>query len=161
MNAAMATAPDSYYVKPPKIKTRTGAGGVIARRDPKTGQILIALIRSPGDSSFVLPKGGVDDGESIEQAARREIQEEAGFTELRSLGELAVAQRLNGRRTAWQTTHYLLFDTDQTTATPTDHRDWEVAWFNLDHLPDIYWREQKQLIQDNRRKIRDLVSRAK
>ena len=161
MNCPMATASDDYYVKPAKIKSRTGAGGVIARRDPATGQVLIALIRSPGDSSFVLPKGGVDDGETIEQAARREIEEEAGFTKLKNLGELGVAQRLNGRRTAWQTTHYLLFTTDQTTATPTDHRDWEVAWFGLDKLPRMYWREQKQLIEDNRRKIANLVSRAK
>jgi 8-oxo-dGTP pyrophosphatase MutT (NUDIX family) len=157
----MAMAPDDYYVKPSKIKTRTGAGGVIARRDDKTGQVLIALIRSPGDSSFVLPKGGVDDGESIEQAARREIEEEAGFTKLKNLGELGVAERLNARRTTWQTTHYLLFATEQTTATPTEHRDWDVAWFGLDKLPPMYWREQKQLIEDNRRKISERVSRSK
>jgi 8-oxo-dGTP pyrophosphatase MutT (NUDIX family) len=154
-------APDDYYVKPPKVKTRTGAGGVIARRDPATGQVLIALIRSPGDSSFVLPKGGVDGRETIEHAARREIEEEAGFTRLQLLGELGVGERLNGRRSTWQTTHYLLFGTDQTTATPTDHRDWEVAWFPVDRLPPMYWREQKQLIEDNGQKIRDLVSRAK
>jgi 8-oxo-dGTP pyrophosphatase MutT (NUDIX family) len=150
-------APDDHYVKPAKIKTRTGAGGVIARRDPATRQVLVALIRRPGDSSFVLPKGGVDAGESIEQAARREIEEEAGFTRLEMISELGVGERLNGRRSTWQTTHYLLFATDQTTATPTEHRDWDVAWFAVDQLPPMYWREQKQLIEDNRQKIRDLV----
>ena len=159
----MPPAADDYYVKPPKAKTRTGAGGVVARRDPATGQVLIALIRSPGDSSFVLPKGGVDGDETIEQAARREIEEEAGFTQLTSLGELGVGERLNGRRTTWQTTHYLLFLTDQVKAAPAEHehRDWEVAWFGLDRLPAMFWREQKELIEDNRRKIADLVSRAK
>jgi hypothetical protein len=74
-----------------------------------------------------------------------------------------VGERLNGRRTTWQTTHYLLFVSDQVDATPAEreHRDWEVAWFGLDRLPAMYWREQKQLIEDNRKKIAGLVSRAK
>src|SRR5688500_589334 len=156
-------APEDYYVKPPKAKTRTGAGGVVARRDPDTGQVLIALIRPPGDSSYVLPKGGADGDETIEQAARREIEEEAGFTRLKSLGESGVGERLNGRRTIWQSTHYLLVLTEEVNATPAErgHQDWEVAWFGLDKLPPMYWREQKELIEDNRRKIADLMSRAK
>ena len=151
---------DSYYVKPAGARTRTGAGGVVARSDPLTGNVLVALIRPPHSGAYVLPKGGVDAGETLRQAAEREIREEAGFTRVRCLAELGVAQRLNGRRTTWQATHYFLFLTDQLEATPTENVDWEVAWFPPDALPEMRWREQRALIEDNRQRIRDLVRSA-
>ena len=151
---------DSYYVKPPGIKTRTGAGGVVARVDAASQNVLVALIRNPRRDQYVLPKGGVDDGETLQQAAVREIREEAGFTRLRCLAELGAAERLNGKRTAWQATHYFLFLTDQKDVTPTEHADWKVAWFPPDALPDMRWREQRELISANRERIRDLVRAA-
>jgi 8-oxo-dGTP pyrophosphatase MutT (NUDIX family) len=153
-------APDHYYVRPESVARRTGAGGVIVRIDPATRRPLVALIREPGNSSFVLPKGGVDPGETLEHAAVREIEEEAGFTRLKRLGELGVGERLNGRRSRWQVTHYFLFLTDQKTAIPTEHVGWDVEWFDLDRLPEMYWREQKRLIEDNRRRIAELVASA-
>src|SRR5258706_366559 len=135
----MATAPDWYYKKPPNAKLRTGAGGVVARIE--NGQVLIALIRDRGDHEYVLPKGGVEPGETLEEAAAREIREEAGFRKLQLLGELGVAERLAGKR--------------------NDRRDWEVKWFDLDHLPEFYWREQQRLVHDNHRKIARLVNAAK
>jgi bis(5'-nucleosidyl)-tetraphosphatase len=151
----MATAPDWYYQKPANVKLRTGAGGVVARMD--NGQVLIALIRDRGDHEYVLPKGGVEPGETLEQAAAREIREEAGFRKLQLLGELGVGERLAGKRSVWQTTHYFLFMTDEIEGKPTDRREWEVKWFDLDHLPEFYWREQERLVRDNRDKIRCLV----
>jgi 8-oxo-dGTP pyrophosphatase MutT (NUDIX family) len=150
-------APDEYYTRPRNVGRRTGAGGVIARVDPATRKVLIALIREPGSASFVLPKGGVDHGETLEQAAVREIREEAGFTRLKCLGELGIGERLNGRRTRWQVTHYFLFLTDQIGARPTEHVDWDVEWFALDKLPEMAWREQKKLIHDNRERIITLL----
>lgn len=151
----MATAPDWYYRKPDNVKRRTGAGGVVARRDQ--GKALIALIRDRGDHEFVLPKGGVEDGETLEQAAVREIEEEAGFRDLKLLGELGVGERLGGKKAVWQKTHYFLFLTDETEGKPTDRRDWEVAWFDLQKLPQLYWREQEQLIVNNLDRILRLV----
>jgi 8-oxo-dGTP pyrophosphatase MutT (NUDIX family) len=148
---------DSYYIKPRRVRTRLGAGGVVARLDPDADNVLIALIRNRPDQAYVLPKGGVDRGETLEGAARREIEEEAGFIRLHCLGELGLGERLNNRRTRWQTTHYFLFITDQKTARPTEHTDWEVAWFPIDRLPEMYWREQRKLIEDNRERIVRLI----
>jgi bis(5'-nucleosidyl)-tetraphosphatase len=153
----MPQAPDSYYRKPPEAKHRTGAGGVVARLTPDN-KILIALIRERGNPDYVLPKGGVELGESLEQAAAREIQEEAGFKNLKLLTALGVGERLGGRKkNTWQKTHYYLFLTPDLEGKPTDHRDWEVHWHDLDHLPTIYWPEQERLIKDNREKIIALV----
>jgi 8-oxo-dGTP pyrophosphatase MutT (NUDIX family) len=152
----MATAPDWYYQKPTNARLRTGAGGVVARLE--NDKVLIALIRDRGDHEFVLPKGGVEPGETLQQAAAREIHEEAGFGKLQLLDELGIGQRLAGKRNVWQTTHYFLFITDDVEARPTDRRDWEVKWFDLDHLPELYWPEQAQLVRDNLQKITQLVT---
>lgn len=152
----MATAPDRYYKKPDNVKHRTGAGGVVVRIEK--AKILIALIRDRGDHEYVLPKGGVEYGETLEQAATREIEEEAGFRNLKLLGELGAAERLGGKKSVWQKTHYFLFLTDEKEGKPTDRRDWEVAWFDLDKLPEMYWREQEQLILQNKDKIIHLAS---
>ena len=151
---------DSYYIKPRRVQTRLGAGGVVARLEPDADNPMIALIRNRPDQAYVLPKGGVDPGESLEDAARREIEEEAGFTRLYCLGELGAAERLNNKRTRWQTTHYFLFLTDQKSACPTEHAGWEVTWFPIGSLPEMYWREQKKLIEDNRQHIIAMVKRA-
>jgi 8-oxo-dGTP pyrophosphatase MutT (NUDIX family) len=155
----MPTAPDWYYRKPPNVKHRTGAGGVVARVDD-AGRVLVALIRDRGDHEYVLPKGGVELGESIEQAAAREIREEAGFRKLTLLAPLGVGERLSGKKTTWQTTHYFLFVTGEVEGKPTDRRDWEVHWHPLDALPELYWPEQAKIVHDNRDRIAALVRQA-
>jgi 8-oxo-dGTP pyrophosphatase MutT (NUDIX family) len=147
----MATAPDWYYKKPDNVKHRTGAGGVVVRVEKS--KTLIVLIRDRGDHEYVLPKGGVEYGETLEQAAIREIEEEAGFRNLKLLGELGMGERLGGKKSVWQKTHYFLFLTDEKEGKPTDRRDWEVAWFDMDKLPELYWREQEKIIVQNKDKI--------
>jgi 8-oxo-dGTP pyrophosphatase MutT (NUDIX family) len=154
----MQSAPDWYYKKPDNVKHRTGAGGVVARVDGS--KVLIALIRDRGDHEYVLPKGGVEYGETLEQAATREIKEEAGFRKLTLLAPLGIGERLAGRKAIWQKTHYFLFRTEETSGVPTDRRDWEVSWFDVNHLPDMYWPEQRRVIDENREKIITLVTGA-
>jgi 8-oxo-dGTP pyrophosphatase MutT (NUDIX family) len=67
----------------PKIPTltQTSAGGVAYRR--QGDRIEVALIAVGEKLRWQLPKGLVDQGESPEEAARREVREEAGIeTEL-------------------------------------------------------------------------------
>ena len=71
---------ESWYERPPDVPDRTSAGGVVARIED--GQIYVALVGEVGLSERVLPKGGVESGESLEGAARREIEEEAGLSSL-------------------------------------------------------------------------------
>ncbi len=152
-------APDLFYHRPANIRLRTGAGGVVARIDDR-GKVWVALIRDRGDHAYVLPKGGVEKGETLEEAAMREIAEEAGFSKLDCLCELGIGERLSGRLTTWQKTHYFLFLTTQIRGRPTDRRDWEVDWFDLNALPEIYWREQGEILKSNRARIRRLVMKA-
>ncbi len=54
------------------------AGGVVVKESGE--ELRIALMRS-GHETWVLPKGGVEKGESPEEAARREVGEEIGICE--------------------------------------------------------------------------------
>jgi ADP-ribose pyrophosphatase YjhB (NUDIX family) len=144
---------DSYYTRPHGVKERLSAGGVVVRWEK--GRILVAITHEPGFGPYILPKGGVKKRETIEQAARREIQEEAGFTELEELAYLGIRERLGYTREYWITTHYYLYRTTEIAPRPTDrYYDYEVDWYELDALPEMLWPDQQQLIEDNRELIR-------
>ena len=61
-----------------KRKRIEAAGGLLVR-DGAEGPEL-ALVHRPRYDDWSLPKGKLEPGESFEQAARREIEEETGFT---------------------------------------------------------------------------------
>lgn len=54
------------------------AGGVVRRRD-ENGNFRLAVVHRPKYDDWSLPKGKVDQGESDEQAALREVEEETGL----------------------------------------------------------------------------------
>lgn len=136
----------SWYVKPADIPTEVAAGGVILRREQ--GRILVALIREGTLPAFVLPKGHVESGESLLTTAQREIAEEAGLSQLQYLGDLGCLERLDYRKKHWKITHYYLFATEQVDGVPTDQSmAYRVAWFPLEDLPEIFWPEQRQLLE--------------
>jgi len=84
----------TWYEQPDNIKERISAGGVVVRR-AENGTLLVALVRERDFLDYVLPKGGVEPGETLEQAARREIEEEASLHELQLLGKLGQCQDRN------------------------------------------------------------------
>jgi 8-oxo-dGTP pyrophosphatase MutT (NUDIX family) len=53
------------------------AGGVIYRTE--NNEVMVCLIKTPPNGDWQLPKGLVDDNESFEQTALREVKEETGL----------------------------------------------------------------------------------
>jgi 8-oxo-dGTP pyrophosphatase MutT (NUDIX family) len=137
----------SWYLRAAHVTAeRTSAGGVVVR--PHGGEPLIALARERSYEGPVLPKGGVEAGESLEQAARREIEEEAGLSRLTLITKLGVLERLSFDKSRWVITHVYLFTTDQLTGVPTDstrHQHGPI-WRRLDQLDDMFWPDQRSLI---------------
>jgi 8-oxo-dGTP diphosphatase len=69
----------------------TAAGGVVVRDG------LVALVHRPRYDDWTLPKGKLDNGESFEEAALREVEEETGLR-ARLLRELpSVSYEVRGR----------------------------------------------------------------
>ncbi|TMK17766.1 MAG: NUDIX hydrolase [Actinobacteria bacterium] len=70
------------------------AGGVVYR-PRRDGVREVAVIHRPRYDDWTLPKGKLDPGETLEEAAIREVREETGFrTEIeRRIGEAAYRDR--------------------------------------------------------------------
>jgi 8-oxo-dGTP pyrophosphatase MutT (NUDIX family) len=107
------------------------AGGVVLR----DGQVLVIVpTRRAADGSLVLglPKGHLDEGETMAQAAMREVREETGVTAelLRELGELRYWYVRDGRRVS-KTVFFYLFR--YLRGDPADHDDevLEARWMPI------------------------------
>ncbi len=59
-------------------KRPTHAGAVVIRE--RDGELQFMLVTSSTGADWVLPKGHIEDGESLEQTACREVREEAGVS---------------------------------------------------------------------------------
>jgi ADP-ribose pyrophosphatase YjhB (NUDIX family) len=140
---------ETWYRRLPAAKERVAAGGVVLRREDQC--VYLALAREGDLPPFVLPKGGVEPDEPIEAAARREILEEVGLSDLQLIGPLGVLERLSYDKQYWVQTHYFLYTTNQKDGIPTDtQRHAAVWWFPLDELPVMLWPEQRRLLDTHR-----------
>ncbi len=73
----------------------TSAGGIVVRDNPNK-QILLTIFTHIKGLGF--PKGHVEEGETFEQAALREVSEETGLTELKIVKKLGVYSRIGIER---------------------------------------------------------------
>src|SRR5262245_51640057 len=99
----------------------THAGGVV--RSVRNGQPLFLLVRArrpPHD--WVLPKGHIEEGETAEETARREVREESGVKAdvVRHVGDVAYTFSRRHLRV-----RYFLMNAVGTT-TPLENR--EIRW---------------------------------
>jgi len=88
-------------VPPDEIQVRA-AGGVVRRRGP-AGLWEIVLVHRPRYGDWGLPKGKLDPGETVEEAALREVEEETGLVcrLLRPFGETTYFDRKGRLKRVW------------------------------------------------------------
>lgn len=77
---------DKKHTQIQEIVREPTAGGIIFRCDQDNG-VEILLIQD-GKDRWTIPKGHIEEGETAEQTAKREIGEEAGLTDVEMLGWL-------------------------------------------------------------------------
>lgn len=117
---------------------RESAGGVILGPDKKI------LLVNQHNNSWSFPKGGIEDGETLLDAAKREIREEAGLTELEYLDELGSYERYSlGKDAATEDLSLglrkrtlFLFRTTQEPK-PDQVETTEVRWVTIDEALDL------------------------
>ena len=120
------------------MKIRYTAGGVIVG---PTGKV--AVVNQNGNS-WSLPKGGVDPGESLSQAAEREIKEETGIRKLEFVTELGTYQRQRiaiseGPKDDQEIKEitFFLYKTAETKLAPEDPDNPEARWVDIDNVSSL------------------------
>ncbi|OGM11654.1 hypothetical protein A2Z22_02530 [Candidatus Woesebacteria bacterium RBG_16_34_12] len=153
----------SWYIKPKdkNFPKKEAVGGVVIRKF--RNKLVIALIKDKKYRGCILPKGGIENGELQETASRREISEEAGLNKLNFICKLGIKERLTFEKTDWTKTHYFLFLTKQKSGQQEleqGEEDYVLEWFELDNLPSFFWPEQKESVEKNRERIKELLKKA-
>ena len=107
------------------------AGGVIYRQHD--GRLEVALVGKLSPRRWSLPKGGLQRGETLEQAAVREVTEETGLQArlVCPLGEIEYWFRWAGRR-HFKTVHFYLMEAIGGDVSQHDHEYDLVEWFSLE-----------------------------
>lgn len=114
-------------------KSRT-AGGIVLG-DSGT----VALVLSENSKAWLFPKGHIEPGESDEDAARREIMEETGLTDLEYLDDLGGFTRTyekDGFREEKEVRMFLFAAPMRATLTPSMEII-EARWVSLKEVPDV------------------------
>ena len=119
------------------------AGGVLWRRK-KSGKTEVLLVHRPKYDDWTLPKGKLDDGESAEEAARREVEEETGFRV--TLGDELPSTDYHDRYGRPKHVRYWVVDITDGEFRPNREVD-EVRWLPVEEATELlsYSRDREVL----------------
>lgn len=148
-----------YFNRKPSIQEivrEPTAGGIVFRRD-KNNQVEILLIQDAKDR-WTIPKGHIEEGETAQQTAKREIGEEAGLPNvdvLSWLGKIHFRYRRVDKLVLMTTQIYLVKAKGDTDAIKKE--DWmnDIRWFSFhDALDEIEYEDIGKLMLLAMKKIR-------
>lgn len=131
------------------VVREVSAGGLVVddMADPQHGLLIAHRLRN-GRLVWALPKGHIEDGETAEQAATREVREETGVT-ARVLAPLGVTDYWfvqDGRRIHKWVHHHLLVEPTGDLSTADKEID-DVAWVPTDDIPArLHHRDERSIV---------------
>ncbi len=144
--------------EPVQIRHELSAGGLIWRRQEGDSATEVVLVRPAGKRTWVLPKGHVEKGEGLLEAALREALEETGLkvTAGEPLGEVSYVyswrDRDDGHLTrVFKRVHFFLMECAGGDTSAHDAEIDEVAWVPLVQAP----------AQASHKSERDLIIKAR
>ncbi|WP_026360527.1 NUDIX hydrolase [Amycolatopsis nigrescens] len=129
----------------------TSAGGLVVDAE-RANAVLIGRLDRQGKLLWSLPKGHIEDGETTEQTAVREVKEETGISAhvLTSLGTIDywfVAER----RRVHKTVHHFILEAAGGELSDEDVEVTEVAWVPLDELEaKLAYADERTLVRKAR-----------
>lgn len=118
-------------------KVTESAGGVVLNEQG------LVLVVSQHGTSWSLPKGHIDPGEDKLAAARREIYEESGISQVDLMRELGSYERYrigkNGQDdlSEYKKIHIFLFKTVQNKLNPIDPHNPQALWIDKYKVPEL------------------------
>jgi len=129
------------------MKESLRAGGVIVGPDKR---IVLVFQHS---KTWGIPKGGVESGEEIETAARRELDEEVGLEGLKLFKKLGVFKRPSALDNSdIRIVHIFLFKTDQFKFNTKDVD--KPEWFSVEEaIKKNSFKEEKEFLLKHKKEI--------
>ena len=121
----------------PQRRLVSAGGVVLDGDDPRV--LLVTMIGQDGRARWTLPKGGVEAGESHEEAAVREVREETGHAAdvVAPLEPISYSFLWRPDNVRYhKTVHWFLMRWDGTPPGATDGEAGEVAWVEADAALD-------------------------
>jgi 8-oxo-dGTP pyrophosphatase MutT (NUDIX family) len=144
--------------KPDAKPDEVSAGGVVFRGDEV---VVVVPVKRAADGRRVLglPKGHPEKRETLEQAAAREVREEAGVEgELTEhLGDVTYYYERKGRRRLKQVTYYLIrYGSGE--LTDHDHEMEEARWMPFDQaISELTYDGEREMVTRAREMVRRLA----
>jgi 8-oxo-dGTP diphosphatase len=127
---------------PAPVEVIQAAGGLIVRR--LGGQLQIVLVHRPLHQDWSFPKGKLEEGETLEETARREVLEETGYAcrLLRFMGHTEYMDR-KGRP---KVVAYWVMAAEEGAFVPNEEVD-ELRWLDVPAAGQMlsYERDQELL----------------
>lgn len=116
------------------MKRERSAGGIVLREAAGGEEVVVV---TPREGVLALPKGHPEPGETLEQAALREVREEAGVVAeaIERLGEVGYWYTLAGERVRKAVTFFVCRYRCGSVADHDDEVLW-AAWIPLAEAPD-------------------------
>ncbi|HUI04227.1 MAG TPA: NUDIX hydrolase [Acidimicrobiales bacterium] len=108
--------------------TVRAAGGILLRQGRPRG-LEVAVVHRPGRDDWSLPKGKLDEGETFEDCALREVLEETGYR--CRLAEFVGTTEYRDRRDRRKVVWYWLMDVLDGEFAPSREVD-ELQWLDLE-----------------------------
>jgi 8-oxo-dGTP pyrophosphatase MutT (NUDIX family) len=153
----MSRASNTRRPRLPRVDETSAGGLVLDLSGPVPQGALIGRTNRRGRLLWSLPKGHLEAGETLEQAAIREVAEETGITGdiIGSLGTIDFWFVVDGRR-VHKTVHHYLMRAISGELSDQDVEVTEVAWVPLPRIADrLAYSDERGLLDAASRLLRE------
>ncbi len=134
------------------VVAEVSAGGLVVDQAAAGGPLALVIGRRSartGALEWVIPKGHLEEAETPQQAAEREVAEETGITAVvaKSLGVVDYWFAAEDRR-VHKTVHHFLLDPVAGALSTADREVEQVAWVPLAELPErLAYADERRLAE--------------
>ena len=157
---------------PKKLPLRLGVGAVVLN---KKNQVFVGKRKDNPIDKWQMPQGGVNTGENLIDAMKRELHEETNIQNIKILNEIdgwfeyelpknllgkIWKGRYRGQKQKWFALRFLGYDAD--IDIETDHPEFHAwKWAKLEQLPDMAVDFKRSAYEEVRSAFQDVVERVK